>query len=230
MTFYADYKLSVGADGRVRGKGDIGRRINYNDPWPCPNGTPGGGASNMNGVVFHTMVGNLPGTISVFNDPAYQASSFFGIGGPWDGFDGTIHQFGPIGQDWMAWTQSAGNPNWYGIENADNGNPHNPLSSRMLTSMAALTEVLSAFADFPLQEANQIWERGLGVHYMGGEAWGGHSCPDYPIPGQPFARSSQRPEILRRAKLIRAHDKKELVLDEVSDKIYPCTFKTGGKA
>jgi hypothetical protein len=222
MTYYPDYKLTVGSEGRLHGGPAIQDRMSYDPNWPCVNGTPGGGASDMNGVVFHTMVGNLPGTEAVFNDPNYQASAFFGIGGPWDGLDGAIYQFGPIGQDWMAWTQSAGNPNWYGVENADNGDPSNPLTSRMMTSFAAIIECLSAFADFPLQEANQTWERGLGVHYMGGEAWGGHSCPQNPDGSGP--RAGQRPEILRRAKLIRSSPK----LEDGAPLLAPCHAQVGG--
>jgi hypothetical protein len=47
-------------------------------------------------------------------------------------------------------------------------------------------------------------ERGYGIHWMGGAAWGGHTCPD-PAPGWEGPRSRQRPEIIRRAKILRAH-------------------------
>lgn len=39
---------------------------------------------------------------------------------------------------------------------------------------------------------------------MGGAAWGGHSCPD-PAPGGEGPRSRQRPEIIRRALILRKH-------------------------
>lgn len=202
MTFYPDYKLHVGPEGKLHGGPAIQSRISYDPHWPCVNGTPGGGASNMNGVVFHTMVGNLPGTVSVFNNRSYSASSFFGIDGPWSsGNDGDIYQFGPIGQDWEAWTQSAGNPNWYGIECADDQDPSNPLTSKMLTSFAAIFECLADYAGIPFQEVNSTGGHGLGVHYMGGQAWGGHSCPQNPDGSGP--RAGQRVEILRRAKLIK---------------------------
>lgn len=186
-----DYKLTVDSDGKLAGKANI----TYNNPWPCNNGTPGGGANSMNGVVMHTMVTDLPQCINWFNNPNAQASAFFGIAQ-----DGTIHQFGPVGQNWMAWAQMNGNPNWYSIEHADHGNPDNPLTQAQMFASAQIVECLSAFAGFPLQEANTVDEKGYGVHYMGGAAWGGHSCPDVP---PSHVRSHQRPEILKLAEQIR---------------------------
>src|SRR6266567_1272308 len=148
-----------------------GLSISYNDPFPCINGTPGVTGA-MQGVVMHTMVGNLPGTITVFNKPGFNASAHFGIDQT-----GHVHQFGPIGKGWEAWHIMAGNRMWYGIEHADNANPDNPLTDAQLTSSERLVEFLSRFAGFPLQEANTTSEKGYGVHYMGGGAWGGHTCP-----------------------------------------------------
>ncbi len=105
-------KLEVGADGRVTGP----VAISYNDPFPAANGSWGSGA--MRGVVQHTMVGDLPGTIATFNDEAAQVSAFFGVAQ-----DGSCHQFGPVGRGWVAWAQMAGNEAWYSIEFADSGNP-----------------------------------------------------------------------------------------------------------
>jgi len=182
-------KLIVGADGKVTGPA----RIEYNTPFPCVNGAWGSGA--MMGVVMHTMVGNLPGTVSWFNNPTAQASAQFGIAQ-----DGLIHQFGPIGKGWIAWHCGAGNATWYGIEHADDGNPDNPLTDAQLTASAQLVECLSAFAGFPLAVSDSTGTKGYGVHYMGGTAWGGHSCPDQP---PKHVRSAQRPEILSRAQSIR---------------------------
>jgi hypothetical protein len=177
--------------GRLKGPANI----TYNNPWPCPNGQWGMSVPHgVMGVVMHTMVGNLPGTVTCFNNPGFQASAHFGIAQ-----DGRIHQFGPV-NGWVAWAEENGNQNWYSIEHADNGNPDNPLTDAQLTASAQVVEALSAFASFPLQEANRTDERGYGVHYMGGLPWGGHSCPDQP---PRHVRSSQRPEILRRAGAIR---------------------------
>ena len=185
-------RLSVDGSGRLRGPASI----SYNDPWPCPNGDFGGMQvpQGILGVVMHTMVGNLPGTIAVFNNPAKEASAHFGIDQ-----NGHIHQFGPV-SGWKAFAQAAGNGSYYSIEHADNANPDNPLTDAQLTASAQVVEALAAHGRFPLQEANQVGQEGYGVHFMGGQGWGGHTCPDLP-PHE--VRSQQRPEILRRARVIR---------------------------
>jgi hypothetical protein len=153
----------------------------------------------MQGVVMHTMVGNLPGTIELFNnpapggDPGLAVSSHFGIDQ-----QGNIHQFGPIGKGWIAWAQIAGNAAWYSIEHADNGNTENPLTEAQITASAQLVEILSRFAGFPLEVTNSTAGKGYGTHVMGGAAWGGHTCPG------PGPRAGQRAEIIARAKAIRA--------------------------
>lgn len=179
-------RLHVQSDGRVAGPATI----EYNDPFPCPNGSWGSG--DMNGVVMHTMVGNLPGTIQVFNQPSYQASAHFGIDQ-----QGHIHQFGPIGKGWIAWAQVAGNEAWYSIEHADDGNTENPLTDAQITASAQIVEVLSRYAGFPLQVTDSVTGRGYGIHNMGGAAWGGHTCPG------PGPRSGQRAAIIELAKDIR---------------------------
>jgi N-acetylmuramoyl-L-alanine amidase len=180
-------KLTVGADGRVTGPAVL----QYNDPWPCANGTPGG-SGQMMGAVMHTEVGENPGTVGWFNDPASQASAFFCVAQ-----DGSVVQMGPVGQDWMAWTQSAGNPQWYGIEHADDGKPANPLTAEQVTASAQLVECLSAFAGFELQVSDSVDVQGYGWHGMGGVPWGDH--PD--CPGD--VRKAQRAAIVALAKEIR---------------------------
>jgi hypothetical protein len=180
-------KLTVGKDGKLRGDA----AIQYNDPWPCVNHGTGSGA--MRGVVMHTMVGNLPGTVALFNDPARQVSAFFGIAQ-----DGLIHQFLPVGHGLYSWAQAAGNVEWYSIEHADNGHPTNRLTPAQITASAQLVECLSAFAGFPLQVTDQVTGRGYGTHVMGGAAWGGHTCPG------PGPRAGQRQGIVELAKQIRA--------------------------
>jgi hypothetical protein len=182
VTLHVPGKLKVEADGRVTGPASI----SHNTPWPCVNGGWGSGA--MDGVVMHTMVGNLDSAIAWFNNPASSASAHFGIDQA-----GHIHQFGPIGKGWCAWAEAQGNGTWYSIEHADNGNPDNPLTQAQIVASAQLFECLSAFAGFPVQEANSPSEKGYGVHYMGGQSWGGHTCPDSP---PAHVRSRQRPAIL----------------------------------
>ncbi len=180
-------KLTVGADGRVTGPANI----TYNDPWPCRNGNPGGMSvpHGIQGLVMHTMVGNLPGTVEAFNQPSFQASAHFGVDQA-----GAIHQFGSV-RGWKAWAQEAGNANWYSCEFADNGNPDNPLTQAQIVAAAQLLECLSApgVGNFPVQITNSTSGEGLGVHSMGGQPWGGHTCPDAP---PAHVRSAQRPQIV----------------------------------
>src|SRR5579859_5881154 len=143
-------KLSVDSTGRLQGPASI----TYNEPWPCPNGQWGGMIvpKGIMGAVMHTMVGNLAGTIAVFNDPSWQASAHFGIDQ-----NGHIHQFGPL-NGWMAWAQGDGNPNWYSIEHADDGNPDNPLTDAQLTASAQVVEALSGYGVFELAQAGNPGE------------------------------------------------------------------------
>jgi hypothetical protein len=184
-------KLTVGKDGKLTGPATI----TYNIPWPCVNGRLGV-TGTMRGVLEHTMVGNLPGTIATFNDPHKQVSAHFGIAQ-----DGHIWQFGPVGAGWEAWHAMAANLEWYGIEHADDGNPDNPLTDAQLVASAQLVECLSAFAGFPLRVTNRTDGHGYGTHSMGGAAWGGHTCPDLP---PKHVRSLQRADIIALAKDIRA--------------------------
>jgi hypothetical protein len=185
-------RLHIDSGGQLRGSASI----SYNSPFPCPNGKDGGMVvpKGIMGVVMHTMVGNLPGTISSFNDPDFQASAHFGIDQK-----GHIHQFGPV-NGWMAWAQADGNPNWYSIEHADGGAPDVPLTDAQLTASAQVVEALATHGAFPLHVSDSPGQEGYGVHFMGGAGWGGHSCPDLP---PQRVRSSQRTEILRRAAAIR---------------------------
>jgi hypothetical protein len=177
--------------GPVTGKITGPARIEYNDPWPCANGNYGSG--KMQGLVEHTMVGDLPGTVAWFNNPKAQASAHFGVAE-----DGSVHQFGPVGKGWCAWAQAAGNLAWYSCEFADGGNTQNPLTQAQITAGAQLLEVLSRFAGFPLAVTDSVAGSGLGTHVMGGAAWGGHTCPG------PGPRAGQRAAIVALAKQIRA--------------------------
>jgi hypothetical protein len=186
-------RLELRSDGKVKGPATI----TYNTPFPTANGRFGSGS--IIGVVMHTMVGNLPGTVELFNDPApggnpkNATSAHFGIAQ-----DGTIHQFGPIGKGWIAWAEIDGNAEWYSIEHADNHNTANPLTPAQIDASAQLVELLSRFAGFPLQVTDSTTKPGYGTHVMGGAAWGGHTCPG------PGPRAGQRQAILALAKQIRA--------------------------
>ena len=180
-------RLSIGAGGRISGPATI----THNTPFPCPNGQLGVTGA-MQGVLMHTMVGTLTGTIASFNDPHRQASAHFGIG-----MDGRVHQWGPLGKGWEAWHAMAANLTWYGIEHEDGGDQHRPLTAAQITASAQVVELLSRFAVFPLQVTDDIHGRGYGTHVMGGAAWGGHTCPG------PGPRAGQRADIIALAKAIR---------------------------
>jgi hypothetical protein len=162
-----------------------------------PNYSPGGMnvPGGINGVVMHTMVGNLPGTDSIFMESSYEASAHFGIAQ-----DGEIIQWVSI-TGGEAWAEETGNPNWYSIEHADDGDPGNALTSEQVNSSAQLVELLSRVGNFPLVVSNSVSTEGYGVHYMGGDAWGGHSCPQNLDGSGP--RAGQRAAILATATLIR---------------------------
>lgn len=193
-------KLSV-SNGRVTGTCSSGKPVQHNSPsWPCPNGTSGGMSvpSGVMGVLMHTMVGDLPGTVQIFNEVSFQASAHFGVDQA-----GNIHQFGPV-NGWKAWHCVEGNGHWYGIEFADHGSPANPLTPAQIAAGAQLLELLSrpTVGNFPMQITNSTGTEGFGVHRMGGLAFGGHSCPQLGNGSGP--RSGQREDIIRIGEQIRA--------------------------
>lgn len=177
----------------VSGKVTGPASIQYNDPWPCPNGNAGV-TTGMQGVIMHTMVSDLASCIATFNNTALQVSAHFGIAE-----NGLIHQFFPMGKGYEAWHAMAANLTWYGVEHADAGHPDTPLTAQQMAASAQLLEVLSRFCGFPLQVTDSPAGRGYGTHSMGGVLWGGHTCPDVP---PEHVRSLQRAGIVTMAKQI----------------------------
>ncbi|HEY2285504.1 MAG TPA: peptidoglycan recognition family protein [Streptosporangiaceae bacterium] len=182
-------------DGKLRGPANV----TYNTPFPTRNGSFGSGA--MNGALMHTMVTDLPEAVTIFNTDrgANSASAHFGISQA-----GEIHQFGPVGKGWIAWHAMAANATYYGIEHADSGKPDTPLTDAQIAASAQVVEALSAFADFPLAVTDVPGGKGYGTHFMGGAAYGGHTCPDLP---PQHVRSAQRAAILALAGQIRQEGK-----------------------
>lgn len=187
------HPVNVGTRGHIHGDIDI----SYNIPFPTQNSSLG--SKGMMGVVQHTEVGFEPNVIREFNDQSAGASAFFSVS-----FGGKVHQYIPIGLGYYSWAQAAGNRQWYSIEFEDGGDPNRPMSDRQVIAFAQLAECLSHYAGFPLQITNDINVKGIGVHNMGGKAWGGHSCPDLP---PRHVRSAQRSDVLALAKQIRAQRK-----------------------
>ena len=173
--------------------------ITYDSPFPTVNGSWGRFSEPADGMVVHTEVGYEHSVLQEFDNPNAQASAFCSISGGWSPgiSDGQIHQYGPIGKGWMAWTQANGNSKWRGIEHEDGGDPNRPLTTLQLCSSAALLELFSRVDGFPIQATDDpINGRGLIFHVDGGAAWGGHDCPG-------AVRQAQRPTILYLAALCR---------------------------
>ena len=183
--------LFIGPAGRLWG---FKHGVTHNVPFPTQNSSKGSGA--MMGVVMHTEVApSDTGVIKEFNNLSAEASAFFSVN-----FLGHTHQFIPIGKGYYSWAQMAGNKAWYSIEFEDKGFPNTPLSTEQQEAAAQLVEFLSRFAGFPLTETNSVDTPGFGIHAMGGQAWGGHTCPDLP---PAHVRSQQRDSILAMARAIR---------------------------
>lgn len=169
--------LQVDATGRLVSP-DGAIPITYNDPFPTGNGNYGF-VEPAYGQVFHTEVGYEHNVVDEFNNITAEASSFFSVSaGLSPGFaDGAIHQYGPVGKGWMAWTQENGNPNWRGVENEDGGDDSRPLTTAQLISNALILEALSRLDGFPIQATDDPNNgRGLIFHVDGGASWGGHNC------------------------------------------------------
>jgi hypothetical protein len=180
-------RLAIDGSGRLVGN----MSITYNTPFPTHNGS-NNFQEPAQGMVSHTEVGYEPSVINEFNDPSAQASAFFSIG-----MDGHIHQYGPVGTGWKAWTQMAGNSRWRGVEHEDHGDPSNSYTPAQLEASAAILEALSHHDGFPLQATSDpVGGAGNIFHSDGGAAWGGHDCPG-------DARRAQRSAVIARAQAIR---------------------------
>jgi hypothetical protein len=144
------------------------------------------------------MVGNLPGTLSLFNQDGFDASAHFCVDQA-----GQIVAMGPVGPGrFKAWAEAAGNVAWFSAEFADDGDPDNPYTTAQLWAGGQLAELLSrpSVGNFPLQVTDSTGGLGIGVHNMGGLPWGGHSCPDEP---PKHVRSGQRAQMIAFAKQLR---------------------------
>ena len=113
----------------------------------------------------------------------------------WVAKDGYVEQYADLGRE--AWhaagnSQPGANPLFWGVETE--GFPGEPLTDAQLDSLAAW----HAWCGAPDHIATTPTEGGISCHYLGGAAWGAHSCPD-PSPGGQGPRSHQRAEIIRRA-------------------------------
>lgn len=128
-------------------------------------------------VIIHIAEGYYEGTISWQKNPAADVSSHFIFGK----LDGQACQM--VDTDNEAWTESAGNPQSIGIENA--GFSGDLLTQWQLNKCAQVLAKAHAVYGVPLQLMTSPSGSGLGWHSLGGSAWGGHpDCPGSPIIGQ----------------------------------------------
>ncbi|MFI1280869.1 N-acetylmuramoyl-L-alanine amidase [Streptomyces sp. NPDC020858] len=142
------------------------------------NFTPGG-IREMRGLVLHVQEGENS-LHDRFSDPAVESSSHF-----WVSQSGEIEQY--VSAHDRAWAQSAGNPSWLSVETS--GFARRPLTAQQVDSVARIYAWGMAQHGWPLEPASTPLGRGVGIHSMGGRAWGGHACPG-PL------RSAQTGEIL----------------------------------
>ncbi len=158
------------------------RPISYRAEAGAFTGTP-------RGWILHVVVGNGSpyGTFATAKSPDRRFSTF------WVAKSGGIEQYTETGM--KSWAQGTGNGMYWSIETE--GYPSEALTDAQITSLARLHDWLGA----PDRIATTVGDSGIGVHYMGGQAWGGHTCPD-PSPGA-GPRSKQRAVILARAVALR---------------------------
>jgi len=93
------------------------------------------------------------------------------------------------------WAQAAGNGQYWAFE--VEGYPSEPYTDAQIDTLAGWHNFLGTVDRL----AETPGTAGVGTHYMGGTAWGGHSCPD-PVAGA-GPRSRQRAAIIARAIALR---------------------------
>ncbi|MFJ6785551.1 N-acetylmuramoyl-L-alanine amidase [Streptomyces yangpuensis] len=146
------------------------------------NFTPGG-LREVRGLVLHVQEGENS-LHDRFSDPAVKSSAHF-----WVSQSGEIEQY--VSARDRAWAQGTGNPSWLSVETS--GFASRPLTAQQVDSVARIYAWGMAQHGWPLAPAPTPLGRGLGIHSMGGRAWGGHACPG-PL------RSAQTGEILTAAR------------------------------
>lgn len=130
-------------------------------------------------MIFHTMVGNLQGTDSMFHQGGFDGTeATWGVGGPWEGaaFDGLLYQWQLAG--YQADAQFAGNAYADSVETADGGVPTHPWSSKQLATLIKLTVDWCKGTGNPCQLIAHETDHGLGYHSQWHD-WNldSHQCP-----------------------------------------------------
>ena len=151
-------------------------------------------------LIFHTMVGGLLGTDSMFRRNEYTGTeSHFGVGGPADGpsLDGDVWQWQSI--DRQADAQNAGNAYATSVETSDGGHPETPWSEKQLAALVSLTVWWCRQTGHPARIVAGPGESGIGYHAQFKD-W----APDgRPCPG-PVRIAQLRDDVLPRVRLVLA--------------------------
>ncbi len=130
-------------------------------------------------LIFHTMVGYLKSTDSLFRGQGYTGTeSHFGVGGPWDGasLDGAVWQWQSL--DHQADAQNAGNAYATSIETSDGGDPLRAWSTKQLNALVALGIWWCQQTGAPARKVTSTSQSGIGYHAQFKDwAPDGRSCP-----------------------------------------------------
>lgn len=116
-------------------------------------------------LIFHTMVGYLKSTESMFKAGGYSGvESTFGVGGPWDGadLDGVVWQWQDI--HFQADAQFAGNDYANSIETSDGGNPNHPWSDKQVKALTDLLVWWCKSTGNPCKLVAHPTDKGVGYH------------------------------------------------------------------
>lgn len=103
--------------------------------------------------------------------------------------NGAVHQHLPL--NWSPWCQADGNYQYAAIETE--GYDYEPLTIQQIQSLGRLHAEYRNHLGVQDVAANSPGQRGIGIHVMGGAAWGGHTCPG-------TIRTAQRPSIIAASK------------------------------
>lgn len=140
------------------------------------------------GWVLHVTAGNGD-VFNMFNQNTPGSRKFSTL---WVGKNGAIRMYGSLSRE--SWAQVDGNSQYWSVETE--GFPNEPLTGHQINSLARIHAGLELAAGQDYSHiANAPGQRGIGIHSMGGAAWGGHACPG-------DIRAGQRSEILHRARRV----------------------------
>ena len=151
------------------------------------------------GWILHVVVGN-GSPWSTFEHAVSPHRRFSHL---WVAKDGTAEQYAPLSR--QSWAQSAGNNDYWSVETE--GFPEEPLTDAQIQTLGQW----HAWSTTPDRLANNPGQVGIGTHYMGGAAWGGHSCPD------PVGKEGKGPRSLQRQAVIDSGGNMPLTAAEIQN-------------